>query len=72
MGGGNWNLLSDIYSLLTIGHLIVFVGTKRDAGDNMHQTLTKEGGGVRCYMVKWNTKIVMLPWKHCETERVMY
>ena len=40
--GGKLAFLSDIYSLLTIGQSIVFVGTKRDA-DNVHQTLTEEG-----------------------------
>ena len=40
--GGKLAFLSDIYSLLTIGQSIVFVGTKRDA-DNVHQTLTSEG-----------------------------
>lgn len=40
--GGKLAFLSDIYSLLTIGQSIIFVGTKRDA-DNVHQTLTDEG-----------------------------
>lgn len=40
--GGKLSFLSDIYSLLTIGQSIVFVGTKRDA-DNVHKTLTEEG-----------------------------
>jgi len=34
--------LSDIYSLLTLGQSIVFVGTKRDA-DQVHRTLENEG-----------------------------
>ena len=34
--------LADIYSLLTIGQSIVFVGTKRDA-DMVHHTLTANG-----------------------------
>lgn len=34
--------LADIYSLLTIGQSIVFVGTKRDA-DTVHETLTSSG-----------------------------
>ena len=69
--GGNWHFVSEIYALLTINQAMGFMGTKRDA-DNMHQTLTKERGScVRCYMVKWNMKIVMLPWKHCEMERVI-
>ncbi len=40
--GGKLAFLSDIYSLLTIGQSIVFVGTKHDA-DNVHRTLTEEG-----------------------------
>jgi ATP-dependent RNA helicase DDX19/DBP5 len=40
--GGKLQFLGDIYSLLTIGQSIVFVGTKRDA-DNVHKTLTDEG-----------------------------
>ena len=40
--GGKLAFLSDIYSLLTIGQSIVFVGTKRDA-DVVHNTLTSEG-----------------------------
>jgi len=40
--GGKLAFLSDIYSLLTIGQSIVFVGTKRDA-DAVHSTLTEEG-----------------------------
>lgn len=40
--GGKLQFLADIYSLLTIGQSIVFVGTKRDA-DNVHQTLTNNG-----------------------------
>jgi ATP-dependent RNA helicase DDX19/DBP5 len=40
--GGKLAFLSDIYSLLTIGQSIVFVGTKRDA-DSVHRTLTEEG-----------------------------
>lgn len=43
--GGKLEFLSDIYSLLTIGQSIVFVGTKRDA-DNVHRTLTD--GGYTC------------------------
>ena len=34
--------LADIYSLLTIGQSIVFVGTRHDA-NNVHSTLTQEG-----------------------------
>lgn len=34
--------MEDIYSLLTIGQSIVFVGTKRDA-DNVHRTLSDQG-----------------------------
>lgn len=40
--GGKLTFLADIYSLLTIGQSIVFVGTKRDA-DKVHQTLEVEG-----------------------------
>lgn len=40
--GGKLQFLADIYSLLTIGQSIVFVGTKRDA-DNVHRTLTDNG-----------------------------
>lgn len=40
--GGKLSFLSDIYSLLTIGQSIVFVGTKKDA-NNVHRTLTEEG-----------------------------
>jgi len=40
--GGKLAFLSDIYSLLTIGQSIIFVGTKREA-DKVHQTLTGEG-----------------------------
>lgn len=40
--GGKLGFLSDIYSLLTIGQSIVFVGTKNDA-DAVHNTLTSEG-----------------------------
>jgi len=40
--GGKLAFLSDIYSLLTIGQSIVFVGTKRDANE-VHRTLTDEG-----------------------------
>jgi|EP00979_Chaetoceros_neogracilis_P008811 ATP-dependent RNA helicase DDX19/DBP5 len=40
--GGKLAFLSDIYSLLTIGQSIVFVGTKKDA-DVVHRTLTDEG-----------------------------
>ena len=43
--GGKIEFLSDIYSLLTIGQSIVFVGTKKDA-DMVHQTLTN--GGYTC------------------------
>merc|ERR1719384_1671937 len=43
--GGKLAFLSDIYSLLTIGQSIVFVGTKKDA-DNVHQTLMD--GGYSC------------------------
>lgn len=34
--------MGDIYSLLTIGQSIVFVGTKKEA-DNVYNTLTQEG-----------------------------
>uniref|UniRef100_A0A7S2UE24 RNA helicase n=1 Tax=Attheya septentrionalis TaxID=420275 RepID=A0A7S2UE24_9STRA len=40
--GGKLEFLKDIYSLLTIGQSIVFVGTKRDA-DLVHKTLEEEG-----------------------------
>lgn len=40
--GGKLAFLSDIYSLLTIGQSIVFVGTKHHA-DSVHRTLTEEG-----------------------------
>ena len=40
--GGKLQFLADIYSLLTIGQSIVFVGTKRDA-DNVHRTLSDNG-----------------------------
>lgn len=40
--GGKLEFLSDIYSLLTIGQSIVFVGTKRDA-DSVHRTLSDSG-----------------------------
>lgn len=40
--GGKLEFLTDIYSLLTIGQSIVFVGTKRDA-DSVHRTLTESG-----------------------------
>lgn len=40
--GGKLTFLADIYSLLTIGQSIVFVGTKRDA-DLVHKTLSDEG-----------------------------
>lgn len=40
--GGKLEFLADIYSLLTIGQSIVFVGTKRDA-DNVHKTLSNAG-----------------------------
>ena len=40
--GGKLGFLSDIYSLLTIGQSIVFVGTKNDA-DAVHNTLSSEG-----------------------------
>lgn len=40
--GGKLAFLSDIYSLLTIGQSIVFVGTKREA-DEVHQTLDASG-----------------------------
>ena len=40
--GGKLEFLSDIYSLLTIGQSIVFVGTKRDA-DSVHRTLGESG-----------------------------
>jgi len=43
--GGKLAFLSDIYSLLTIGQSIVFVGTKQDA-DNVHRTLMD--GGYSC------------------------
>lgn len=40
--GGKLMFLADIYSLLTIGQSIVFVGTKKDA-DMVHETLTLSG-----------------------------
>ena len=40
--GGKLQFLSDIYSLLTIGQSIVFVGTKREA-DEVHRTLEESG-----------------------------
>jgi ATP-dependent RNA helicase DDX19/DBP5 len=40
--GGKLEFLSDIYSLMTIGQSIVFVGTKRDA-DSVHRTLSDSG-----------------------------
>jgi len=40
--GGKLAFLGDIYSLLTIGQSVVFVGTKRDA-DMVHKTLTSSG-----------------------------
>lgn len=40
--GGKLKFISDIYSLLTIGQSIVFVGTRRDA-DLVHKKLTDEG-----------------------------
>ncbi|KAL3924723.1 MAG: hypothetical protein SGARI_005979, partial [Bacillariaceae sp.] len=41
-GGGKLEFLADIYSLMTIGQSIVFVGTKRNA-DMVHRTLTDAG-----------------------------
>ena len=46
--GGKLGFLSDIYSLLTIGQSIVFVGTKREA-DQVHRTLTE--GGFTCSLL---------------------
>lgn len=40
--GGKIEFLADIYSLLTIGQSIVFVGTKKDA-DQVHMTLSNAG-----------------------------
>ena len=40
--GGKLEFLTDIYSLLTIGQSIVFVGTRNDA-DSVHQSLTNSG-----------------------------
>ena len=40
--GGKLEFLADIYSLLTLGQSIVFVGTKSQA-DLVHQTLTNTG-----------------------------
>ena len=40
--GGKREILSDIYSLLTIGQSIAFVGTKHEA-DEVHCTLGKGG-----------------------------
>jgi ATP-dependent RNA helicase DDX19/DBP5 len=40
--GGKLEFLTDIYSLLTIGQSIVFVGTRRDA-DSVHASLTANG-----------------------------
>jgi superfamily II DNA/RNA helicase len=41
-GGGKLEFLADIYSLLTIGQSIVFVGRKDDA-DDVHRTLHQAG-----------------------------
>lgn len=49
--GGKLEFLSDIYSLLTIGQSIVFVGTKRNA-DMVHKTLTD--GGYTCSVLHAN------------------
>jgi ATP-dependent RNA helicase DDX19/DBP5 len=46
--GGKLAFLGDIYSLLTIGQSVVFVGTKRDA-DMVHKTLTD--GGYSCSLL---------------------
>eukprot|EP00980_Cylindrotheca_fusiformis_P006559 scaffold1384_cov116-Cylindrotheca_fusiformis.AAC.37 len=40
--GGKIEFLSDIYSLLTIGQSIIFVGTKRNA-DEVHRSLSENG-----------------------------
>jgi ATP-dependent RNA helicase DDX19/DBP5 len=40
--GGKLMFLADIYSLLTIGQSIIFVGTKAEA-DKVHQTLSQAG-----------------------------
>jgi ATP-dependent RNA helicase DDX19/DBP5 len=40
--GGKLTFLEDIYSLMTIGQSIVFVGTKREA-DSVHSTLSQAG-----------------------------
>lgn len=40
--GGKLTFLADIYSLMTIGQSIVFVGTKKDA-DDVHKTLSANG-----------------------------
>ena len=40
--GGKLMFLADIYSLLTIGQSIIFVGTKNDA-DTVHKTLSDAG-----------------------------
>ncbi|KAL7540203.1 hypothetical protein ACHAXR_012866 [Thalassiosira sp. AJA248-18] len=40
--GGKLQFLEDIYSLLTIGQSIIFVGTKRDA-DSVYRTLSDSG-----------------------------
>lgn len=40
--GGKLQFLEDIYSILTLGQSIIFVGTKRDA-DSAHRTLTDAG-----------------------------
>jgi len=49
--GGKLEFLSDIYSLLTIGQSIVFVGTKKNA-DMVHRTLTN--GGYTCSVLHAN------------------
>lgn len=41
-GGGKLQFLEDIYSILTLGQSIIFVGTKRDA-DSVHRTLSDSG-----------------------------
>jgi ATP-dependent RNA helicase DDX19/DBP5 len=54
--GGKMEFLSDIYSLLTIGQSIVFVGTKRDA-DSVHRTLTD--GGYTCSVLHGSVEPAM-------------
>jgi ATP-dependent RNA helicase DDX19/DBP5 len=54
--GGKVAFLSDIYSLLTIGQSIVFVGTKREA-DLVYKTLTD--GGFTCSVLHGSVEPAM-------------